>query len=294
MGNGAELEEPPITRYTESHLIKPKLVEKFKNNKDYHRTQTTEIHQGNAVSRQAMGPTRDAPHKMSDEQKQRILRAKRQLEDAVVHSKPIVEENTGIALGQNVIEVEDKASQKDTVLTNEYVQEPKAPKLSVPGDNIPTGQQYKPSKPSHVSTGATNLFPIFDYAIFEHKAEEMVADIEHSTAISTGSSFKPMRTPFDQHTSTRYADLVERSTLKKRIFHNHKNIAEELGKYEAMITDQDRFAYIAQDKRAPATAPQLGQEMLIQTPQRDGPPAFIRSTIGGQWRYSQGPADVEA
>jgi len=293
MGNGAELESPDITNYTESHLIKPKLIKKLREHKDYHRQQVSEIDQGNTITRREIGPSKHAPHKMSHEQKMRILKAKRRLEDDKVSSKPIMESNPGIALGQQVIEVDDKESRKDTTVTDDIVQQHEPSSTKVHGESIPVNQQVHAGINTEDTGNAMDLFPIFDYAIFEHKADDMVADIEHSTAINTGSSFKPMRTPFDQHSSSRYADLVERSTLKKRIFHNHKNIAQELGKYEAMITDQDRFAYIAQNKRPPGTDPQLGQEMLIQTPQRDGPPAFVRSTIGGQWRYGQTPADVE-
>lgn len=295
MGNGAQLEEAPMVENLTDHTIKPKKVKKVVNESDHLRTQTGNLDEGNVIRHSDL--KKGQGHKMDTEKKRRILQAKRREHDAKVGLKAIVEENPGIKLGNSVMEVEDKSSiQETTSNPKTVVPVPEKPSIKIAGDEIPVGSQYRADMPNkRQKRPALKLFPVFDYALFEENAgEAVVKDIEHSSAIATGSSFKPTRSPFDQHSSAKRLDLIERSSMKAKIFHNHKSIASELGKYESLFSRREQNAYMREgSQQNPSVHPQHPQEFLMQTPQRGGPPSFLRSIHGGSIRTPQTLGEIE-
>lgn len=302
MGDGRELEEAPMVEHLTDHTIKPKKVKKVTNDKKHLREPVTVLDQGNAL-RNRDEEVNEQGNKMTKKKKRNIRQAKRQHRDAQLASKPIAEDDRGIKLGDSVVEVHDRTldeDKMDTVQTSEYVEQAPETGVQFPGEEIPVGHQYVAKgsgayTQKHDMMESLHLFPVFDYDVVERFAvNDAVLNIEHSSASTAESHFKPIKTPFNQNTASRMDDLGERSAMKASVFHNHKSIASELGKYEGLIENQSRQAYIREMNSRPAQRmPQYGQEFLMQTPQRGGPPTFIRSINGQSVGYNQVPSEIE-
>ena len=297
MANNAELMEARMVEERNDHTIKPKQNKKWKGDNEHLREQVDVIDQSNEVRNRTKMLDHTGTH-MTEARKNSIRKAKRRRREEIVGTKPLVEANVGVALGQSVVEVKDRETKTNTTRTTQYVQQ--APDNSemqlFVDEEIPVGSQYVVEPKGFTvseSVRAMNLFPVFDYAVFEHRVSDAGIDnIEHSSAFASASSFKPQRTPFDQHAYNRMRDLKDRSSMKAMIFHNHKSRMSELGKYENLLSNQDRAAYVKQTEARPAMRdPQYPQEYLMQTPQRGGP-AFVRSITGGSVAYRQGDSEI--
>ena len=301
MASGMELVESRMVQHPTSHLIKPKMNAKFKPVNDHLTKHVSVLDQGNVKRNLDVEVDPSGTH-MTRKHIKGIQRAKEQAHEDRLASRPIHAPNLGVALGENVVDVEDRETYKDTIKTPQVVfnAPPPASLQIFPEESIPVGSQYVIESGTNVSghipeARAMDLFPVLDYDLFEKRAHDgYVENVEHTSALVEGAKFRPMRTPFDQHSASRYRDLVERSSMKAKIFHNTKSIASELGKYENMLENQDRSSYIMEVKATtPVRHPQYGQEFLIQTPQRGGPPAFVRSIRGAQIGYHNSAGEIE-
>lgn len=298
MGTGGELQEAPMVE-EDNQLLKPKRVKRVTTTTEHLREPITDLDQGDVVRNRDVFDASETH--MTAKRKSDLYHARKHLQRHEIASKSVYEESSGIRLGDDVIAVEDKTNTNpDVVNTDVVVREFKEPKTHEAFDDleIPVGTQYAaPDTKPRQNTDYKSLymFPVLDYALFEQRKDDTAPEHdEHSTAHNEGSSFTPIRTPFNQIASSRLKDLLERSSNTQVLSQNKRSIANELAKYDAMLGRKQRTEYMHAHANTPSPAnPQAGFEFSAALPNANGPPAFIREAFGGRITMYQTPSEIE-